>query len=300
MWTCNLTEESSISGTHPPLSPEPGPTQKQGPSRLETALRASRSGRSCFCTQPHLCPEARSAMRIKEKMLMSGAVPISNRIHPLTKDPGGPVEVFIRRGIVVSWQPVLPDGEPPQPHRSILGHCYSRFSHKLAASTTDLAVAAASTSLVRILDVVGNAFTVDGNYNGGQEFVPVNSFANGPFVGATSQDWILVPQTADNSTFLMQSAVFPTTFLSYSSIGAKGGSAGEHAQLNTRFQPNAAVWSFQAQTTPNLMIVAVLGIGKGVYSWAQGPLAPGNPGAPLTMSIEGGSAAQLFTILLRD
>lgn len=58
---------------------------------------------------------------------------------------------------------------------------------KVVESATELAAAAASTSLVQIIDVLGNAFNVDLDY-GDSEFVPVNSFPNGPFVGTTNSD----------------------------------------------------------------------------------------------------------------
>lgn len=59
-----------------------------------------------------------------------------------------------------------------------------------------------------------------------------------------SEQWILVPVAQDGSTFRLQSALFPASYLSYSTINVAPWATGTHSQLNMRAQGNATVWSF--------------------------------------------------------
>ncbi|KAJ7121508.1 hypothetical protein C8R44DRAFT_981620 [Mycena epipterygia] len=172
---------------------------------------------------------------------------------------------------------------------------------KVVGSTTELVAAAASTSLVRIIDILGNAFNVDLDY-GDSEFVPVNSFPNGPFVGTTNSDWIMVPQSTNNSTFLLQSAFFTDLFVSYSTINIVGSELGpgRHAALLLRAKANAAVFSFQATSAAGLFNVLVPAVGQAVWSWSQGPELAGDPAAPLTLNVLSNVTTQQFTIVVRE
>ncbi|KAJ7693227.1 hypothetical protein B0H17DRAFT_1060497 [Mycena rosella] len=125
-------------------------------------------------------------------------------------------------------------------------------------------VTAAAGNTVRIMDTNNHQFSVDPGYPTGPEFSPVNGAPPLSTISMTNEDWILVPQ--DTNTFKIQSAPFPSMFLSYTSFGAPATSP-SHSQLILRGNANAAIFSLQTisgGTTVNIMVPA---IGKLVTSW---------------------------------
>ncbi|KAJ7027308.1 hypothetical protein C8F04DRAFT_1238116 [Mycena alexandri] len=97
-------------------------------------------------------------------------------------------------------------------------------------------------STVRILDTRNFEFTVDPGYPQAPEFTPVNGAPAQPTTAMTTQDWILIPQ--NTTAFTIQSAVFPSMFISYAGFGIPAITP-IHSQLVLRGSANAAVFSLQ-------------------------------------------------------
>ncbi|KAJ7762909.1 hypothetical protein B0H16DRAFT_1805652 [Mycena metata] len=97
-------------------------------------------------------------------------------------------------------------------------------------------------STVRIVDNRNFQFTVDPGYPGAPEFTPVNAAAAMPTTTMTPQDWVLIPQ--NSTAFMIQSAIFPSMFISYASFGIAATNQ-IHSQLVLRGTANAAVFSLQ-------------------------------------------------------
>ncbi|KAJ7481557.1 hypothetical protein FB451DRAFT_131123 [Mycena latifolia] len=127
-------------------------------------------------------------------------------------------------------------------------------------STANLTAAVGTT--VRISDASAHAFTVDPGYPTAPEFTPVNGATL--VTGMPTQEWILVTQATN--TFLIQSAAFPTMFISYASFGASA-TTPIHSQLVLRGQGNATIFSLQNIGTGTTVNILVPAIGKVVSSW---------------------------------
>ncbi|KAJ7020830.1 hypothetical protein C8F04DRAFT_1196119 [Mycena alexandri] len=150
---------------------------------------------------------------------------------------------------------------------------------------------------VRISDASAFAFTVDPGYPTAPEFTPVNG---APLVaGMTTQEWILVTQATN--TFLIQSAAFPTMFISYATFGAPA-TIPIHSQLVLRSQGNAAIFSLQAIGTGSTVKyihayfepILVPAIGKVVSSWTT---TLSDTTTPVTVTnAQAGSVRQTFSI----
>lgn len=66
--------------------------------------------------------------------------------------------------------------------------------------------------------------------------------------------WIMVPQSTNNNTFLLQSTFFTDLIVPYSTITIVGSELGpgRHAALLLRARANAAIFSFQASGAAGL------------------------------------------------
>ncbi|KAJ7020829.1 hypothetical protein C8F04DRAFT_1403321 [Mycena alexandri] len=144
---------------------------------------------------------------------------------------------------------------------------------------------------VRINDGSGLALTVDSGYPTVPDFTPVNGFAAMSAATLSPQDWTFVPQ--DTNTFLIQSAMFPTMFLSYASFGAPA-TTPIHSQVVLRGQGNAAIFSLQTIGTGTTVNILIPATGKVLSSWTT-TLTDTN--TPVTVTnAQAGSIRQTFSI----
>ncbi|KAJ7130436.1 hypothetical protein C8R44DRAFT_775543 [Mycena epipterygia] len=157
--------------------------------------------------------------------------------------------------------------------------------------TSHASLTAAAGNTVRILDTNAHSLSVDPNYPTAPEFSPINGLPTLSTATMTTEDWILVPQ--DTGTFTIQSALFPSMFMSYASFGAPATSQ-IHSQLVLRGNDSAAIFSLQTISGGTTVNIRVVDIGKLVTSWTT---TLTDTTTPVTLAdAQTGSTRQVFTI----
>ncbi|KAJ6589265.1 hypothetical protein B0H19DRAFT_1248823 [Mycena capillaripes] len=144
---------------------------------------------------------------------------------------------------------------------------------------------------VRIVDTNAHSLIVDTGYPQGPEFTPVNGSPALPTTSMTNEDWVLVP--VDSATFKIQSANFPSMFISYASFGAPA-NIPSHSQLILRGNANAALFSLQTLAGGTTVNIVVAATGKVVTSWTT-TLVDTSTVVTVT-DLQAGSVRQTFSI----
>ncbi|KAJ7481555.1 hypothetical protein FB451DRAFT_131076 [Mycena latifolia] len=145
---------------------------------------------------------------------------------------------------------------------------------------------------VRINDASNLALTVDPGYPTVPDFTPVNGLTAMTTAVISPQDWTLVPQEGTN-TFWIQSAMFPSMFISYASFGAPA-TTPIHSQLVLRGQGNAVPFSLQTIGTGTTVNIQIPATGKVLSSWTTTLTDLTTP--VMVTNVQAGSVRQTFTI----
>ncbi|KAJ6563041.1 hypothetical protein DFH09DRAFT_1364199 [Mycena vulgaris] len=162
---------------------------------------------------------------------------------------------------------------------------------------TSIATLTTSGIVVRIFDINGFQLTVDPGYPQVPEFTPVISATPFPTGGPapTTQDWTLVPQ--DTNTFLIQSVIFPSMFISYAGFGISA-TTPTHSQLVLRGTANAAVFSLQNLNGGVNVNILIPAINKVLRSWVT-TTADADRNSPYTVAtLQAGTPSQIFEMIV--
>ncbi|KAE9389710.1 hypothetical protein BT96DRAFT_926388, partial [Gymnopus androsaceus JB14] len=139
-------------------------------------------------------------------------------------------------------------------------------------------LAGATSTLVRLVAFTGNLLNL--NFDVGMNTNAIIGFPN--TAGAPNQNWFLVPQSANASQFTIQSAAFPSFFVSYATA-AVGDAIEKHSQV-VASDSYATVFEMElVGSGPKVNLIDVAS-GYVLTSWDNAdPVTWNDPTTPLTM-----------------